>query len=84
MYIDIGVPKNKHKENFAGWYCFIYNFYYVTLHIDVTQHVFVWQSQGSVSIDTNLNDDGIVPSTPTLALPNLRNDGFAVAVRYAQ
>ena len=33
-------------------------------------------------MDSNPNDDGIVPSTPTLALPVSRHDGFAVAVRY--
>ncbi|XP_067928913.1 nucleoprotein TPR-like [Watersipora subatra] len=39
-----------------------------------------YQSQGTVSMESNANDDGIVPSTPTLALPVSRNDGFAVAV----
>lgn len=33
-----------------------------------------------MSVDSNINDDGIVPSTPTLALPASRNDGFAEAV----
>lgn len=48
----------------------------------VTVHgVFVMQTQGTVSMDSSTNDDGIVPSTPTLALPQLRHDGFAVAVR---
>ncbi|KAF6019705.1 hypothetical protein EB796_021933 [Bugula neritina] len=40
-----------------------------------------YQAQGTVSVDSNLTEgDGIVPSTPTLAVPISRNDGFAVAV----